>query len=268
MVPSPLRILCFACANLRLGVGLLLWLWTATALHAQVVNIEQQRLDASKAGWSGSVAGNLDLTRNQRSVFNFGANAKDQHRKDSTIWLGLVQGGLIRASGQQFSNFAFGHVRWTRGVTAYLALEAFAQLQQNRVNGIQNRSLAGAGVRVLAFDEPAGTFYVGALVLGEREREVVDSIPLHNDVRLSAYVAGSYTPDSADWITVSNTTYFQPRVGRFSDIRISTDWQLEVALRENLKLVTSLNLVYDAVPPIGLDKTTYALRNGLKFVFD
>ena len=249
-------------------LSLLLALAPAAALPAQVVNIEQQRLDSRTPGWSGSVAGNLDLTRNQRSVFTFGLNTKVQHRRDSTTWLGLVQAGLIRASGQQFQNFAFGHVRWTRGVTRVLALEAFGQLQQNRVNGIQNRSLAGAGVRVLAFDEPAGTFYVGALVLGEREREVVDSIPLHNDVRLSAYVAGSYTPESADWITVANTTYFQPRIGRFSDIRISTDWQLEVALRQNLNLVTTLNLVYDAAPPVGLESTTYALRNGLKFVFE
>ena len=268
MPPSPVQALRFACANLRLGVGLSLFLVTVAAAPAQVVNIEQQRLDAQSPGWSGSIAGNLDLTRNQRSVFNFGLNSKVQYRRDSSVYLGIVQSGLIKASGRNFENFAFAHARWTRGVTAWLAVEAFTQLQQNRVNGIQSRALAGAGARVLLFNEPAGTGYAGLLVMGEREREVTDSIPLHEDVRLSAYFAGSYTPESAEWITVANTTYFQPRVGRFSDIRISTDWRLEVALRQNLALVTTLNLVYDARPPVGLESTTYALRNGLKWVFE
>lgn len=258
MPATLLRALCF-------GVSLVL---ATQAAHAQVVNIEQQRLDADDEGWNGSVAGNLDLTRNQRSVFNFGFQAKVQHKLDSNIWLGILQSGLIKAEGSDFANFAFAHVRYTRNVTRHLGVEAFGQLQQNRVNGIQSRSLLGAGVRTLVFDKPAGTAYAGLLVMGEREVEVVDSVPVHDDVRLSAYVAGSYTPESAEWISIANTTYFQPRVGRFSDIRISTDWQLEVALRENLKLVTSLNIVYDARPPVGLDKTVYALRNGLKFVLE
>lgn len=255
--PTPLLTLCFGASLLLPGLA-----------PAQVVNIEQQRLDADKQGWTGSVAGNLDLTRNQRSVFNFGFQSKVQHRRDSNVVFGVVQTGLIKAEGSDFANFAFAHVRFTRNVTRYLAVEAFGQLQQNRVNGIQNRSLLGAGIRTLVFDEPAGTVYAGLLVMGEREREVVDSVPLHRDTRLSAYVAGSYTPESADWISIANTTYFQPRLGRFSDIRISTDWQLQVKLRENLMLTTTLNLVYDAVPPVGLDETTYALRNGLKFVFE
>ncbi len=238
------------------------------SLPAQVVNIERLRLDSRKPGWSGSVGANLDLTRNQRSVFNVGTNANTQYRRDSNLFLFVSQTGLIKASGQQFQNFAFGHLRYTRNVTRFLAVEAFGQLQQNRVNGIQNRSLLGAGVRTLVFERPNGAGFFGFLVVREREREVVDSIPLHRDTRVSAYVAGSYTPESAEWITIANTTYFQPRIGRFSDIRISTDWNLQIRLRQNLSLVTTLNLVYDAVPPVGLETTTYALKNGLRFTFD
>ncbi len=247
---------------------LLLLLGLAESLPAQVVNIERLRLDSRKPGWSGSVGANLDLTRNQRSVFNVGTNANTQYRRDSNLFLFVAQTGLIKASGAQFQNFAFGHLRYTRNLTRYLALEAFGQLQQNRVNGIQNRRLLGAGMRTLVFDAPGGTGYFGLLVVSEREREVVDSVPVHNDVRLSAYVAGSYTPESADWITIANTTYFQPRIDRFSDIRISTDWNLQVRIRDNLSLVTTLNLVFDAVPPVGLETTTYALKNGLRFTFD
>ena len=235
---------------------------------AQVVNIERMRLDSREPGWSGNIGGNLDLTRNQRSVFNVGTNANVQHRRDSTVVFAVAQTGLIKASGQNFANFAFAHLRYTRSLTRHLALEAFGQLQQNRVNGIQNRSLLGGGVRTLVFDEPGGTGYFGFLVVREREREVVDSIPLHRDTRVSAYVAGSYTPETAPWITIANTTYFQPRVGRFSDIRIATDWTMEVRLRQNLNLTTTFNLVYDARPPVGLERSTYALRNGLRFRFE
>ena len=251
----------------KLSVLVLLATFVKTPLGAQVVNIEQLRLDSRKPGWTGSLGGNLDVQRNQRSVFNLGTFSNVQYRRDSNLILFVSQTGLIKASGSNFVNFAFGHLRYTRTILPQLALEAFGQLQQNRVNGIQHRNLLGAGVRTRLFDKPAGTGYFGFLVIREREREVVDSIPVHRDMRVSAYFAGSYTPESADWITVASTSYFQPRIGKFSDIRISSDWQLQVRLRENLALTTSINVVYDAVPPVGLEKTVYNLRNGLKWTF-
>ena len=235
--------------------------------RAQVVNIEQLRLDSRQPGYTGSAGGNLDLQRNQRSVFNFGTFANVQYRRDSNLVFFVSQTGIVKASGSNFVNFAFGHLRYTRSLLPQLALEAFGQLQQNRVNGIRSRGLLGAGVRTRLFDAPGGSGYFGFLVVQEREREVVDSIPIHRDTRVSTYFAGSYTPETAEWITVASTTYLQPRIGRFADLRIASDWQLQIRLRQNLSLTTTLNVVYDAEPPVGLEKTVYALRNGLKWVF-
>lgn len=235
--------------------------------NAQVVNVERLRMDSKKQGWSGSADGNLDLRRNQNSVFSVGSKMHVQHRKDSNTTLLFAQAGFIKASQAELVNFAFSHFRYTHYVTDFLSLEGFTQLQQNRVNGIANRWLLGCGVRGKVYDRKPGTAFVGFLVMREREREVVDSIPIHKDVRISTYLAGSYTPESADWITVATTTYFQPRIGKFSDFRVSADWNLQVRLRENISLFTSFNLVYDSNPPFGLNRAVYAFLNGLKFSF-
>ena len=251
----------------RLAPCLLLVALATASAPAQVVNVERLRLDGTEPGWSGSLTGNADLRRNQRSVFSLGANAHLQHRRDSNTALLVGQAGIVQTSGDDLVNFGFSHLRYTHFVSEWLSLEAFTQLQVNRVNGIASRWLVGAGPRFRVADEEAAQLYVGATVVREREREVVDSIPVHRDVRLSAYFAGSYTPASAAWITVASTTYFQPRLGRFADIRISSDTDLSVQLRANLSLVTTFNVVYDARPPVGLERTTYAILNGLKFVF-
>ena len=249
-----------ACSALLLAL-------TAVATHAQVVNVERLRLDGTEQGWSGSLAANADLRRNQSSVFTLGGNAHLQHQRDSNTVLLVGQTGFVKAEGSELVNFAFGHLRYSHFVTEWLTLEAFTQLQQNRVNGIASRWLIGAGPRFRVADEEALQLYVGGTVMREREREVVDSIPVHRDVRLSAYFAGSYTPESAEWITIASTTYFQPRLGRFADIRISSDTDLSVQLRANLSLVTTFNVVYDARPPVGLERTTYAFLNGLRLRF-
>ena len=239
----------------------------ATPGWAQVVNAERLRLDGTEQGWSGSLAANADLRRNQSSVFALGANAHLQHKRDSNTVLLVGQTGFVKAQGAELVNFAFGHLRYSHFVTDWLTLEAFTQLQQNRVNGIASRWLVGAGPRFrLARGRPV-TAYLGTLVMREREREVTDSIPLRRHWRASVYLAASYTPRASDWVTVVTTTYLQPRLGTWDDVRVATDWSVQVRLRENLSLVTSLNLVYDARPPLGLDRATYALLNGLKVRF-
>jgi len=196
-----------------------------------------------------------------------GGNAHVQHRMDSNTYLLVGKTGFVKASQADLVNFAFGHFRYTHYVSDFLSLEAFTQLQQNRINGIASRWLIGVGPRGKVIDSDNANVVLGLLVMREREREVVDSIPLNRHIRISSYIAGSYTPQSAKYISFTNTTYFQPRVGKFADIRIASDWNVEVSLRQNLKLVTSFNIVYDARPPSGLDKTVYALKNGLRFTF-
>ncbi|MFK8057089.1 MAG: DUF481 domain-containing protein [Saprospiraceae bacterium] len=246
--------------------GLLLTISIGFA-DAQVVNVERMRIANQKQGWSGSVAGNVDLQRNQRSVFAIGGNAHVQHRTDSNTFLLVGKTGIVKASKADLVNFAFGHFRYTHYVSDFLSLEGFTQLQQNRVNGIASRWLIGVGPRGKVLDNKNANVIVGLLVMREREQEVVDSIPVNRDIRISSYIAGSFTPQSAEYISFTNTTYFQPRIGKFADIRIASDWNVEVSLRQNLKLVTTFNIVYDARPPVGLDKTVYALKNGLRFTF-
>ncbi len=250
-------------------LGLCLVAFAGLGASAQVVNIERQRLEEGKPGWLGSVAANANLQRNQRSVFTLGADAHAQYRRDSSVYLLLTQTGLVKTSDSpDLVNFAFGHFRFTHLFTERWSSEAFTQLQQNRVNGIASRWLIGAGGRARIVESDPITAFTGVLLMREREAEVTDSIPVRRDWRLSTYLALSYTPNSADWISVATTTYVQPRLGDFKDLRVSSDWSLEVRLRENLALTTTFSLQYDARPPVGLESVVYGFFNGVKFSFE
>ena len=247
-----------------IGLGLVLASCTA---QAQVVNVERLRLDEQVDGYSGSVAGNVDLRQNQRRVFTAGLKAHVQLQRDSNTTLLVAQTGLVKASGSDFVNFAFAHLRRTQHLRTGLAGEAFTQLQQNRVNGIASRWLIGAGLRVRLLDAPNAALYVGSLLMHEREVETNDAIAVHQNWRLSNYLAASYTPRKAEWLSLTTTTYYQPRLGKWADFRMASESNLQVEVTKRLALTTTFNLFYDARPPLGLERTTFALLNGFKWTF-
>ena len=232
-----------------------------------MVNVERMRLDDTKPGWSGSVAGNLDLRQNQRSVFTAGLKSHLQLRRDSATTLLVAQGGLVKTDDNDFVNFAFAHLRHTRRLTRRLAAEAFTQLQQNRVNGIASRWLAGVGPRLRVFDRPQGAMYFGSLAMFEREEEVTDGVAVREHWRLSNYLAASYTPARAKWVTLTTTTYYQPRLDNWGDFRVASESNVQVSIGKRLALTTTFDLFYDARPPTGLDRTTYAFLNGIRWTF-
>ena len=95
--------------------------------------------------------------------------------------------------------------------------------------------------------------------------EVSDPEILNKNMRLSSYFTFTLRPEKT--VSFTNTTYAQPRIGNFSDYRLSNSAKLIFDITTKLKFVTDFNFLYDAFPPVDIPKVNYQVKNGLVYNF-
>ncbi len=128
------------------------------------------------------------------------------------------------------------------------------------------RGLLGTGARFKLSKAKKYKFYLGTLIMFEYE-DVVDNVkPLQRDLRGSSYISFSMYPTGN--ITVVSTTNYKPKLGDFSDYRISSQSSLLVGLYSNFALKTTYTFVYDDKPAIGIPTSQYSFTTGVSYSFD
>src|SRR5690606_22914599 len=101
-------------------------------------------------------------------------------------------------------------------------------------------------------------FYAAALVMAEREHNRASMATTR--ARGSAYVSFTLEPGSVlRWVS---TTYVQPRLDRFSDLRIASESVLSLKMFRRLEYQVHFTLNYDTKPPIDIGKLQYHLKQG------
>lgn len=243
-------------------------------LTAQVVNTEKLRLNTEKA-WVGSLDLNFGLSRNKAGqTLSFGTQARTEWRRQNSRWMllggyNLTQFNNIDDPGsapKNFTNRAFGHLRYNYLVNEWLTIEAFSQAQYDEIQEVDIRLLNGVGPRFQLIRTDSTQLYLGTLYMYEYEETSETEVIVYNkDHRLSAYLSGGFQPTS--YLTIDLVTYFQPNLGDFSDYRISSETSLSVKIARYVSLKTYFQLVYDTNPPLTVPKTMYMLSNGLGIAF-
>jgi len=242
----------------------------ATSAPAQVVNIENRRMQTDSVRIAGQATILFNYTENNTQRLLVSRNAlalqvKSRNLRD--LWLFLLNADLSLANGTAFSNASFAHVRYNRKYGARLRWEAMAQWQYNRLLGIQTRALLGSGPRYKVISGDAGVAYFGSLYMLEYEQTTSDPAVERFDHRLSSYWSMSF--DLPKWLPgeLVSTTYYQPRLDRFADFRISHETSIELKLTTKLRATLRYTLLYDAVPPSGIRSRAQSFEQGLKFAF-
>ena len=87
----------------------------------------------------------------------------------------------------------------------------------------------------------------------------------HRDHRLSSYF--SFVTKPSGNFKLSGTTYFQPLLNDWSDIRLSSQAALLFNITKHLHFSTAFNIVYDSRVPEGVVHTFYSLKNGFRWEF-
>ena len=250
--------------NLYSGI-FIVFLFTSLSLNAQVINIENARLQTDTTGWKGEVAGSFALVNNGVKLWLAGADAHLQYKTEKDLWLALVHYGLQKSAEENFSDQALAHLRYNRKMGKAVRWEVFTQLQNNLVNNIKSRFLAGTGPRVKVAGNAIIRLYAATAVMYEHEEESGSPKTIHRDARSSSYLSFTLTP--APNTELSATTYYQPLLNQFSDHRILTQARLKIKTGKYFSVQMRWYYLFDSAPAGNSPKETYTFSTGLAYEF-
>lgn len=252
------------------GTCFVLCLALCSPLTAQV-NIftdETMRQLQLKPGWYNSIA--LDLTYRAGNTDLLTARTRFRSDYLSKNYHGFIFGSLQqgRKDDAFFINKGMAHARIIWQSMEHLLFESFVQKQFNESILLDDRNLAGGGVR-LALRPSSSKFnvYLGIGAMWEHERI---SNKAHGEimtrlVRSTNYINWTWQLDER--ITTSATGYYQFHLRHFQDYRILFEGSITFRLTTQLAFPLRVNFRYDNEPPTGIRKHDVEIFNGLGYTF-
>lgn len=254
--------------NFLKAVALLFCCFINLYLTAQIVNIEDRRVNFDSAGWYGQFDLGGNYTKNTSEVFTLRGNLRlDRVFASGQELLFMANYRIVQANGNNFLNAGFGHLRYGHPIKGKLSWEYFTQLQYDEKIQLSLRWLLGTGPRFQLAKGAAGTAYLGVLYMYEYD-ELRNEATTFRDHRLSTYLSARW--NITEGIQLNSTTYYQPRLLTFSQSRLSTSSLLNIELSKKISFNTRINATYDAritavFPEV--PKLTFAWMNGFRWRF-
>lgn len=222
-----------------------------------------------KAGFSGNITGSLATKRGNTDKDDYSAGVKLQYdESERYVTWGVLSYDYGKSSGVKNEDKTYAHLRYIQRLRGEdLCGELFVQTEQDRFKSINNRSLAGAGVRWRFFNSKEwGKGYFGLGGFYEYINYSDTTInPTEENGRLNSYVA--YTKSFLSASKISYVGYYQPKLDESSDFVTLQSLELLVPVYEKLSLSFSVELDYDSRPPVGIKKRNTAQKTALSWRF-
>ncbi len=228
------------------------------------VNVEDQRLERKKTGFSGSVSLSVELERGNSELTEIGFQPQFVYRYFSSQWFMLNSYSFVETRESSVINEGFSHLRYNYDLTPIVVLEALTQVQYNREQDLRDRILLGAGLRFELIKRAPFNLAIGVTGMYEYE-ELEASRDIIRTPRNSDYVAVRWRANER--VSISNTVYVQPAFDDISDIRVLDNFALTAGLSNWLALTLAVEYRYDSEPPDGIREYDLSLKNGLTVKF-
>lgn len=227
-------------------------LGAATGASA-ISNIESERPNLPEQGLDLSVKLGLDGKTGNDEEKDYDGTVKAVYRIRDEVFLFLVDGEYGSTRDVKDTDNTFVHGRWTHIITPRWSIEGLAQWEQDEFDNLKSRVLMGGGGRYLVFQKlDVFSFTVG---LGAfHENEVLDLVSYEEENefwRINSYYTFKY--QITENMSFLNTSYFQPRIGEYSDLRALTELGVKIDLTHRLALTIQYNLTYDSDPAQNFD---------------
>lgn len=237
---------------------------------AQIVNIEAMRSSAEQDTTEqvhGRVDGGFFLGGTQALLLKLNGSVNATRRVGDHVFYGIASANWATRLGDNrfdFERNGMMHLRYNRIYSEKLTAEYFMEWQSNLPMRIARRFNIGGGPRYTAISAPGIKLFINPLLMYELDVESFNG-KTENALRLNTYVSLDRSWDLWRWTTVA---YYQPRFGRFEDIRAMFNTRLSAPIRPNLSLVIVGQLNYDAYPA-GTDVPQFTLYSttGLSWKF-
>ncbi len=232
--------------------------------HA-IVSMEGIELGKPPEGFSGSYELDLALQRGNTDTTSAATSAKLQWRHDNITNFILANYEYGSTAGITNTNKKFAHYRHIHQINTQIAWEGFTQFSSDEFRELTLRALVGGGVRLtLGKVSDNRAIYLGLGVFYEHEElntQYVDEANTENTLRGNTYLVFKYKFNP--YVSLVNSTYYQPDLGKFSDFRAMEDLSLVSKLNTTLALKVGLNIAYDSKPPRDVLKSDTSLKVGM-----
>lgn len=177
-----------------------------------------------------------------------------------------LDAGFKRFNDTRVTDQRFAHLRYTRMVVRRVGLDVYGQAGSDQVLLQRWRVLGGAGVRVVAANTRRFRAWIGSGYMVEWEDRLVPEggvDPRYElDHRWSSYLALRATLVPG-WLDLVSTTYAQPRFDRLRDVQFLEEAQLDLTIRDVVRLSVGLRVRHDADPPLALRRTDLRVYQGI-----
>jgi len=242
---------------------LLTILFSIVNSNAQVVNIEKKRMDTTKT-LQGTMDFSFDFTKNNNEILQGANSIKLQYFSGKNLFLFFNSISLVKVDSKSYMDDGFAHIRYNRELPAqWLLLEAFSQFQYNGAQNLERRLLAGAGPRIRIVDTTKTRLFFGPLCMYEIEKRT--ELGQTEKIRLSTYL--SFFKKITKQVSLESVVYYQPNIEDFDDYRIAGEATLGVKLSKKIGIKIIYQHTFDALPPEGINRLNYALKNALSITF-
>jgi hypothetical protein len=246
-------------------------LLAARPAAAQIVNV-QPLIASNKGAVDGETVvaeGSADVRSGNTRLVSLSASGLGEVRRGRHLIFLLARGDFSEKSGDPFVNKDLEHLRYRIALTGPLEAETFVQHDRDAFRRLALRVLVGAGPRLHL--QPFGGFEaaVGAAVMVEHERlgagDARDAGAESDDLRLSTYLFLS--TDVGPRLKLGNTTYVQPRLDRFRDVRVFNELALIARATEHFAVKLTYTSAYDSAPPDGVIPLDTTLKGAIQINF-
>jgi len=266
--------------SLRLFFILVLVVGSFSAACCQILNVEKVRLSGDSANYFLGSMG-LSFNTNNRSINDDGetvsfiglsANSDFAYISEKHSYLLISEFYYNATSDDPINSSGYGHFRTNFLRKQSVSYELFSQLQYDQGRGMQNRWLAGGGLRFRLKKTEKNSFYAGVGAMYEHEqwnypgpREDHEQL---NIWKSSNYISGRFQVN--DHIHLNIISYYQtgydPEAEYFRH-RISGDLNLLVNVTSKLSLNTAVFAGYENRPVVPINKLVYSVTNGIILSF-
>ena len=237
------------------------------ALHAQLLNVESVRVNSDSAGWNGSLEFDLSLNRYNEDVFEFTNASNLSYFSKRHAYMLLNKLKFVNLNGNSLISSGYIHLRSTFSRKEKLSPELFLQYQYNNNLGLNNRALAGAGIKYRFYRSDNWQASISTALMGEYEEwQLNDQASIENEF-LKSTSNISLRGKISETARFKLIGYYQARPDKFFKARSILESGLQMDLSK--RVAVSINFVasYDAAPIIDIPNLTYELSNGFLIRF-
>ncbi len=233
------------------------------------VNVEALRQEEPPLGRSGTFGGNLTVRTGNVDLVQVDLNARLYRVTESVTRLIVGSGGLGLQGGDRFASSGLVHYRETYRYNDLISPEWYGQLNYDRPQLLDFRFVTGGGARTSFASGEWGQFGMGAALFFEHERLDLPDDAVHDNettnIRGSYFLTLRLVP--SENLVITSTTYLQPIIGNWGDLRTLANLRLATSITDELDLTVSFDLRYDSRPPDEISALDTRLRTGIRYAY-